>query len=201
MESKSFSEGALYNSINSANLSAAIAAQTGLTSPTQITTLSSHFLNQAFTEGVYEFNIHLHTTNSYEEDQLALQREISFDKQRAAVLEYVHRADISILIVNGTVSKPVFKFKFSPNEVPQNLLQELLLILKERYRAFGGAFQSGLVIMSTGALEGCAWRLEAHLLEFAHLNKMEPEFLDWIENANFFCDTYTGHLLDLCNLG
>lgn len=182
--------------INSKNLSAAITAQTNSAGEPEQVTFTAPFINRVLREERCDFNFHLHTASSVN-DYFATPQRMSSDEQRTAALEYDRRRDISVLILSAAQHNPDSEFHFISAGVPIILLKESMTMLRERFLAFNGKTQSGLLILLTCDLEGYAYRLEAHLLELAHLNNVEPGFLDWIEDANFFCNTFTGHFFRL----
>lgn len=198
MENESVLKMLLSNRINSGNLNTAINAQRKAVNALQPISFSNHFINRRFREGGYDFSFHLHTDKSLDVDDSVIEKELGKDFQRGAVLEYVRRSDISILMINATLLNPALRFYLNSDIVPRVLLRELMAILQERYVTFNGSAESGMVILLTGSMDGSGCRLEAQLLEFAHLNNVEPEFLDWIEDANFFCNILMKQLVSLC---
>jgi tagaturonate reductase len=106
------------------------------------------------------------------------------------ILSFTHSDDASILIIDETIDQSLLEIGRHGQRLPQTLLDKLLKLLLERYAAFQGRPGSGMLILSTGSLTGYAYRLEAHILELAHVNRIAPEFLDWIEHANYFCDPW-----------
>lgn len=186
----------LHGRFDSSNLNAAISAQMGSTRDPKLLTVNGHYISRTFQEGGYDFHIHLHSSADKNSHDLTSQHEMPPDQQRAILLEYVRRREIDVLIVNAVPSKPLFGLYPTRDNMPQMLLQELLLILSEKYISTGSA-QSGMVVLSTGVLEGYAHRLEAYLLELAHLHHMDPLFMDWIEEANLFRNSLEEHVFKL----
>jgi mannitol-1-phosphate/altronate dehydrogenase len=188
-------EKTFFNKNNFLNIGAAITIQADLANDKKCTTASSQFLNTSFNEHENIFNFHLHSDQPFDY-RTFLKTTIPCDKQWATVSEYVQRKDISILVINGALVKPVTKMEIIADKLPETFLGKLLALLWDKYISFNGSIDSGMTILSTGDLEGFADRLEAYVLEIAHFNKMNPEFLDWVEDSNLFCSTYTGDLFD-----
>jgi len=69
--------------------------------------------------------------------------------------------------------------------VPCSLPGKLLSFLFHRFRYFNGSSDKGITIISSGPINNSE-NLEAIILELAHLNNLNPKFLDWIENSNSF---------------
>jgi hypothetical protein len=103
--------------------------------------------------------------------------------------EFIQKGDFQILTVTCDSTESFF-CRESDNALLIFVMEKLLDILIKRYNAFNGAEDGGVLIFLVGGLRGYAQRLEALLLELSHINRLEPEFLDWIENANYFCDYY-----------
>jgi len=61
----------------------------------------------------------------------------------------------------------------------------LLAFLFQRFKYFNGAPDKGVRIISNESSND-EIKLEATISELAHLNNLNPEFLDWIENSNQF---------------
>ena len=113
---------------------------------------------------------------------------IQFKTQWQKLLVYSHVSDLGIIFfkydqLRGDVLED--NIKFVP---PFSLPGKLLVFLLERFKYFKGASNKGLVILSIGHTAQDAATIEAIILELAHLNNLEPTFLDWIENSNFFCN-------------
>jgi tagaturonate reductase len=68
---------------------------------------------------------------------------------------------------------------------PSSFPGKLLLFLLHRFKYFKGDPGKGLTIISSKSINNRG-NLEAIILELAHLNNLNPEFLDWIENSNKF---------------
>lgn len=147
-------------------------------------------LYMGFTENDCDFNFQLQTINQKFNFLPLKKLRMPANKQLVKVSNFVRRPDVSILIINeGMVSPQTLKAK-SSTKLLTMMLVNLMTILLERYRIFKGDPAKGMVILSTCSLTADAHRLEAHLLELAHQNKIDPEFLDWIEFANYFCNVY-----------
>lgn len=113
----------------------------------------------------------------------------------ASILKIAHNPQLKIVISNTTevgialVQDNVKKYP------PISFPGKLLAILHERYKAFGGSDKSGLVIIATELIADNGKKLEAIVLELAHLNKLEPAFMDWLENCNHFCNSLVDRIV------
>lgn len=78
---------------------------------------------------------------------------------------------------------------------PQSFPGKLLAVLYARYRAFNGDPTKGLVIVPTELIPDNGTKLEAILLELAHRNGLEAEFIDWLETANTCCNSLVDRIV------
>ncbi|HRI24713.1 MAG TPA: tagaturonate reductase, partial [Ferruginibacter sp.] len=72
---------------------------------------------------------------------------------------------------------------------------KLLAFLYERYKAFQGSKQSGMVIVPTELITDNGKKLESIVIELAHLNGLDESFIDWLENANRFCNSLVDRIV------
>jgi tagaturonate reductase len=78
---------------------------------------------------------------------------------------------------------------------PQSFPGKLLAFLYERFKAFGGSSKSGMVIVPTELISDNGKKLEAIVLELAHLNGLEEAFIEWLETANHFCSSLVDRIV------
>jgi tagaturonate reductase len=72
---------------------------------------------------------------------------------------------------------------------------KLLAFLYERYKAFAGSDQCGMVIVPTELISDNGKKLEAIVLELAHLNGLEENFIEWLEKHNHFCNSLVDRIV------
>jgi tagaturonate reductase len=125
----------------------------------------------------------------------SISRVLSAASQWDDVLKTAYNPDLKIVISNTTeVGIQLVKddiTKYPPTSFPG----KLLAILYERYKAFDGSDKSGLVIVPTELIVDNGKKLEAIVLELAHLNQLEPAFMDWLENCNYFCNSLVDRIV------
>jgi tagaturonate reductase len=78
---------------------------------------------------------------------------------------------------------------------PVSFPGKLLAFLFERYKAFNGAKDKGLIIIPTELIPDNGTKLEAIVEELAHLNKLDYSFMDWLENCNYFCNSLVDRIV------
>lgn len=105
-------------------------------------------------------------------------------KQWIEILSSASGDDLKTIIYEG-VKNWTFKIDNIKSTPPSSLPGKLLAFLFQRFKYFNGAADKGVTIISSQP-NTCGQTLEAIILELAHLNNLDPEFLDWIENSNKF---------------
>ncbi len=111
------------------------------------------------------------------------------------ILEVAKSPDLKVVISNTTevgiqlVQDDIRKYP------PVSFPGKLLAVLYERYKAFNGSKGSGLVIVPTELIVDNGKKLESIVLELAHLNKLEPAFMDWLEENNRFCSSLVDRIV------
>lgn len=78
---------------------------------------------------------------------------------------------------------------------PVSFPGKLLAFLTERYRAFGGSPESGMVIIPTELVVDNGNKLAGILKELALMNQLEPDFLSWMERHCRFCNSLVDRIV------
>lgn len=119
----------------------------------------------------------------------AISRVLPAREEWPQVLECAHNPEIK-LILSHSASED---FDVLNDDVrlhpPKTFAGQMLSFLFERYKAFGGSAQSGMVIIATEPFADNGRRLEAAVFELAHLNSLEDGFIEWLECCNHFCNS------------
>ena len=72
---------------------------------------------------------------------------------------------------------------------------KLLAFLYERFVAFEGSEKSGFVIIPTELIPDNGKKLESIVLELAHLNGLNDDFIEWLESCNHFCNSLVDRIV------
>jgi tagaturonate reductase len=119
----------------------------------------------------------------------SISRVLNAASQWNEVLDCAHSRDMQIIISNTTE----VGIQLIPEDIrqhpPKSYPAKLLAFLYERFNAFSGSAHSGMVIVPTELVSNNAKKLESIVLELAHLNGLEEEFIEWLENHNCFCNS------------
>lgn len=125
----------------------------------------------------------------------AISRVLSATNDWNAVLEVAQSPYLQVVISNTTeVGIKLVKEDISKHP-PVSYPGKLLAVLYKRYQAFNGSADSGLVIIPTELITDNGKKLESIILELAHLNKLEPTFMDWLESHNRFCNSLVDRIV------
>jgi len=125
----------------------------------------------------------------------AISRVLSAKEEWGAILKCAHNPDMEVIISNTTeVGIELVKDDIHQHP-PVSYPGKLLAFLYERYKAFDGSNQCGMVIVPTELISNNGKKLEAIVLELAHLNGLEENFIEWLEKHNHFCNSLVDRIV------
>jgi tagaturonate reductase len=125
----------------------------------------------------------------------AISRVLNASNQWEHVLKCAHNPDLSVIISN-TTEVGIRQVNDQVNRYPPvSFPGKLLSFLYERYKAFGGSRESGLVVVPTELIPDNGKKLEAIVFELAYLNGLEDEFMEWLEESNHFCNSLVDRIV------
>jgi tagaturonate reductase len=125
----------------------------------------------------------------------AISRVLSAKSQWQSVLDCAQNPNLQIVISNTTeVGIQLVQDDISATP-PSSFPGKLLAFLYARFKAFGGKKEAGLVIIPTELISDNGSKLESIVIELAHRNGLESDFLDWLENANRFCNSLVDRIV------
>ena len=125
----------------------------------------------------------------------SISRVLSAKSQWAEVLRVAASLELQVVISNTTevgIQLITEDIRLMP---PASFPGKLLAVLHRRFEAFGGDVSKGLVIVPTELIPDNGRKLEGIVLELAHRNELGPEFIDWLETANHFCNTLVDRIV------
>ncbi|SNR34864.1 tagaturonate reductase [Hymenobacter mucosus] len=125
----------------------------------------------------------------------AISRVLSAKSQWADILACAANPDLQVVLSNTTEVGIQLVSDDISQSPPQSFPGKLLAFLLARYRAFAGAKDKGLVIVPTELIPDNGTKLEAILLEQAHRNGLDAEFIDWLETANQVCNSLVDRIV------
>lgn len=126
----------------------------------------------------------------------SISRTISARSQWNEILACAKNPEMQVIISNTTeVGIALVENDKITNTPPQSFPVKLLAFLYERWKEFKGSPESGMVIIPTELIVGNGDKLQEIVLEQAHRNGLEPEFIEWLENHNSFCNSLVDRIV------
>ena len=126
----------------------------------------------------------------------SISRVLSATEQWEEVLECAHNINMQVIISNTTeVGIQLMTNEDVRHHPPKSFPGKLLAFLYERFKAFNGSAHSGMVIIPTELIPDNGKKLESIVLELAHLNSLEDEFIEWVEKHNRFCNSLVDRIV------
>jgi tagaturonate reductase len=125
----------------------------------------------------------------------SISRVLSAQNEWGQILKCAHNPDLQIIISNTSEAGIQLVKDDIHHHPPVSFPGKLLAFLYERFRAFSGSEHSGLVIVPTELIPDNGEKLEAIVLELAHLNSLEDPFIEWLEQHNHFCNSLVDRIV------
>ena len=113
------------------------------------------------------------------------------------VLALARSEDLETVVSNTTEAGIAYtKGDSQFDQVPPNSFPaKLTRVLFERYKAFNGAADKGLVILSCELIDNNGKELQKCCNNYAKDWDLEPAFIDWMNTANTFCSTLVDRIV------
>lgn len=111
------------------------------------------------------------------------------------ILKCAHNPALQIIISNTTEVGIVLENDDIRQDPPHSFPGKLLAFMYERFKAFQGSDDSGFVIVPTELILNNGEKLKSIVLELAHLNSLEDDFIEWLEKSNSFCNSLVDRIV------
>jgi len=125
----------------------------------------------------------------------AISRVLDAPSEWMEILKCAHNEKMQIIISNTTEVGIQLVTEDIHQRPPLSYPGKLLAFLYERFKAFKGRKDAGLVIIPTELLPENGALLQSIVLELAHLNHLEDDFIEWLENNNTFCNSLVDRIV------
>jgi len=125
----------------------------------------------------------------------SISRVLSAKSEWQRILECAHNPELKIILSNTTEVGIQLVQEDVTMEPPASFPGKLLAFLLERFKAFNGSKESGMVIVPTELITDNGSKLESIVLELAHLNNLDFKFIEWLENHNTFCNSLVDRIV------
>jgi tagaturonate reductase len=124
-----------------------------------------------------------------------ISRVLSAQDHWGEILKCARNPEIKIVISNTTEVGIVLTDDDILLSPPTSFPGKLLAVLYERYRAFYGREDGGMVIIPTELIEDNGDKLRAIVVELARRNRLETDFIQWLQSANHFCNSLVDRIV------
>jgi tagaturonate reductase len=126
----------------------------------------------------------------------AVSRTLDAATEWTNVLVYASNPAFSVIISNTTEVGIVLAPDDQVDDIPPSSFPgKLLAFLWQRYKAFGGSKDSGMVIVPTELIPGNGDLLKNIVQQLAHRNKLPLPFIEWLNLANDFCNSLVDRIV------
>ena len=125
----------------------------------------------------------------------AISRVLSARDQWAEILKLAHSPEMQIIISNTTEVGIQLVEDDIRRVPPTSFPGKLLAFLYERYKAFGGSPESGMVIVPTELIVDNGRKLASIVKELAQMQQLEDSFGVWMEAHCRFCSSLVDRIV------
>jgi len=125
----------------------------------------------------------------------SISRVLSAKEDWKEILKCAHDENMQVIVSNTTEVGIQLVNDDIRSHPPVSYPGKLLSFLFERYNAFNGSEESGMVIIPTELIPNNGKVLESIVLELAHLNGLEEKFIEWLECCNHFCTSLVDRIV------
>ena len=126
----------------------------------------------------------------------SISRGIELFEDFNSYLDLAHTPSLRFVISNTTEAGIVFDENDQlMDQPPKSFPAKLTVFLYERYVAFNGAQDKGLILLPCELIEKNGELLKSYVLNYASLWQLPEQFSNWIESANYFCNTLVDRIV------
>jgi tagaturonate reductase len=125
----------------------------------------------------------------------AISRVLSASHQWQEILRCAHNPDMQIVISNTTEVGIQLVEEDIRQSPPSSFPGKLLAFLYERFKAFQGSPDSGMVIVPTELIVGNGKKLADIVNKLAESNHLDAGFVDWLLSNCRFCDSLVDRIV------
>lgn len=126
----------------------------------------------------------------------SISRVLSAKTNWQEILETATNPKMNIILSNTTeVGIVLDENDKIDNNPPNSFPGKLLAWLHKRYITFKGSNTCGVVIVPTELITDNGTKLKLIILQLAKLNNLDETFINWLENANDFCNSLVDRIV------
>lgn len=125
----------------------------------------------------------------------SISRMIAARHEWAEVLKCAANPAMQVVLSNTTeVGIELVKESILANP-PGSFPGKLLAFLYERWKVFQGDATKGMVIIPTELIPDNGTKLKGIIIELSQHNKLEPAFMEWLQQHNHFCNSLVDRIV------
>lgn len=125
----------------------------------------------------------------------SISRVLSANNEWDAILQVAKSESLELILSNTTEVGIRYVPEFIGASAPSSYPAKLLAVLKTRFDHFNGAVSAGLIIIPTELITDNARQLQQILIDLARHNNYEARFIQWISEANRFCNSLVDRIV------
>ncbi|HVS96137.1 MAG TPA: tagaturonate reductase [Puia sp.] len=125
----------------------------------------------------------------------AISRVLSARDQWSEILQLAHKPEMQIIVSNTTEVGIQLVEDDIRRRPPASFPGKLLAFLYERYKAFNGSADSGMVIVPTELIVDNGKKLASIVKELAQMHRLEASFIVWMESRCRFCSSLVDRIV------
>lgn len=125
----------------------------------------------------------------------SISRVLSANEDWPKILRCAHDPEMRLIISNTTEVGIVLVEESIFEQPPKSFPAKLLAFLFERYKAFEGKEQAGMIIIPTELIVDNATVLKEIVHHLAVYNKLDEAFVKWLLNENDFCNSLVDRIV------
>ena len=160
--------------------------------------------NGSSDEFAVQNNLYTHCIKGVEDNAIkesyiinaAISRVINANSHWQQVLQCAHNPQLQIIISNTTeVGIALLEEDNIQASPPQSFPGKLLAFLYERYKAFIGTNESGMIIIPTELIVDNGMKLKDIVIRLAQINHFEESFINWLVDGNDWCSSLVDRIV------
>ena len=125
----------------------------------------------------------------------AISRVLSAKSDWNRILDLAKSKDIQLVISNTTEVGLRLEQESIHQAPPKSFPAKLLALLYARYKFFQASRDAGLIIIPTELIPDNGKLLRQILIDLCNFNKLEPDFIGWLQEANEFCSSLVDRIV------
>jgi len=125
----------------------------------------------------------------------AISRVLSARDQWQEILKLAHSPEMQIIVSNTTEVGIQLVEDDIRRDPPASFPGKLLAFLYERWKAFDGNPESGMVIVPTELIVDNGKKLKSIVKELAQMGRLEADFVTWMETHCSFCSSLVDRIV------